>query len=93
MDSKCFFGVMRPARGKTHKACASLCIRGGIPPSFWARTKDGREAVMLMTDADGGALGEDILPLVADPVEAEGEIVRIGDILQFRANANDYRRV
>jgi hypothetical protein len=48
---------------------------------------------MLMTDADGGALGEDILPLVADPVEAEGEIVRIGDILQFRANANDYRRV
>ncbi len=44
MDSKCFFGVMRPGRGKTHKACASLCIRGGIPPSFWARDRAGDAA-------------------------------------------------
>ena len=93
MDSKCFFGVMRPGRGKTHKACASLCIRGGIPPSFWARDKDGRESVLLMTDANGGPMPMDILPLVADPVEAEGEIVRVGDLLQFRADANAYKRV
>lgn len=93
MDSKCFFGVMRPGRGKTHKACASLCIRGGIPPSFWVRTKDGRESVLLMTDADGGPMPMDILPLVADPVEAKGEIVRVGDLLQFRADASAFRRV
>ena len=93
MDSKCFFGVMRPGRGKTHKACASLCIRGGIPPSFWVRTKSGRESVLLMTDADGGPMPMDILPLVADPVAAEGEIVRVGDLLQFRANADAYRRI
>ncbi len=93
MDSKCFFGVMRPGRGKTHKACASLCIRGGIPPSFWVRTKDGRESVLLMTDAEGGAMPMDILPLVADAVEAEGEIVRVGDLLQFRADAGAYRRI
>ena len=93
MDSKCFFGVMRPGRGKTHKACASLCIRGGIPPSFWVRTKDGRESVLLMTDAKGGPMPMDILPLVADPVEAEGEIVRVGDLLQFRADVGAYRRL
>ncbi|MEO0400144.1 MAG: hypothetical protein AAF224_12070 [Pseudomonadota bacterium] len=93
MDTKCFFGVMRPARGRTHKACASLCIRGGVPPSFWARTKDGREAVLLMTDAGGEALGEEILPLVADAVEATGEIFRIDDIIQFRVDASAYRRV
>jgi hypothetical protein len=93
MDSKCFFGVMRPGRGKTHKACAALCIRGGIPPSFWVRDGAGSESVLLMTDAAGGPLGEAILPLVADPVEAEGEIVRVGDLLQFRADAADYRRV
>ena len=92
MDSKCFFGVMRPGRGRTHKACASLCIRGGIPPSYWARTKDGRESVLLMTDARGGPIGKDVLPLVADPVEAEGDIVRVGDILQFRADVSAYRR-
>ena len=93
MDSKCFFGVMRPGRGKTHKACAALCIRGGIPPSFWARDAKGRESVLLMTDAGGGPLGDAILPLVADPVEAEGEIVRVGDLLQFRADASEYRCV
>jgi hypothetical protein len=93
MDSKCFFGVMRPSRGKTHKACAALCIRGGIPPSFWARDDKGRESVLLMTATDGGPIGEDILPLVAEPVAAEGEIVRVGDLLQFRADAGAYRRV
>jgi len=93
MDSKCFFGVMRPSRGKTHKACAALCIRGGVPPSFWARDARGRESVLLMTDAKGGPLGEAILPLVADPVAAEGEIVRVGDLLQFRADAAAYRRL
>ncbi len=93
MDSKCFFGVMRPGRGRTHKACASLCIRGGIPPSFWARGDNGRESVLLMTDAKGGPIGEDVLPLVADPVEAEGEIVRVGDILQFRADVSAFNRI
>ena len=84
---------MRPGRGKTHKACASLCIRGGIPPSFWARTRDGRESVLLMTDANGGPMPMDILPLVADPVSALGEIVRVGDILQFRTDPEKYRRL
>ncbi len=93
MDTKCFFGVMRPGRGKTHKACASLCIRGGIPPSLWVRTKDGAESVLLMTTADGGPMPMDILPLVADPVEAEGEIIQVGDLLQFRADVDAYRRV
>jgi|GEM_PF-333787 len=93
MDSKCFFGVMRPAQGKTHKACASLCIRGGIPPSFWVRTNDGGESIMLMTTTDGDPMPMDILPLVADPVEATGEIVRVGDLLHFRADASAYKRV
>lgn len=93
MDSKCFFGVMRPARGQTHKACAALCIRGGIPPSFWARDATGRESVLLMTAADGGPVGDDILPLVGEPVVADGEIVRVGDLVQFRADARAYRRL
>jgi len=93
MDSKCFFGVIRPARGKTHKACASLCIRGGIPTSFWARSSDGRESVILMTDAQGDPMPDDILPMVADPVAVEGEIVRVGDLLQLRADAGAYQRV
>jgi hypothetical protein len=93
MDSKCFFGVMRPGRGKTHKACASLCIRGGIPPSFWARNRAGREVVLLMTDERGAPISKEILPFVADPVEAQGEIIRVGDLLEFRVNMRSFRRL
>ncbi|MEM9169780.1 MAG: hypothetical protein AAGC56_09005 [Pseudomonadota bacterium] len=93
MDSKCFFGVMRPGRGKTHKACASLCIRGGIPPSFWVRDRNGAETVLLLTNADGGRASEAILPLVADPVEATGDLVRVGDLLQFRVSADAFARL
>ena len=93
MDSKCFFGVMRPGRGRTHKACASLCIRGGIPPSFWARDARGRETVLLMTTQDGAPMPMDILPLVADAVSVSGQVVRVGDMLHLRANADAYQRI
>lgn len=93
MDSKCFFGVMRPGRGKTHKACASLCIRGGIPPSFWARDRTGGERVLLLTDENGESVSNDILPFVADPVEAEGEIVRVADLLEFRVRLDTIQRL
>ncbi len=93
MDSKCFFGVMRPGRGKTHKACASLCIRGGIPPSMWVQNGAGGESVLLLTDRDGGPMSMDILPYVADPVSVSGEVYRVGDLLQLRADVSAFQRV
>ena len=93
LDTKCFFGVMRPSHGKTHKACAALCIRGGIPPSFYAQDTKGREMVLLVTDENGNPLSDEILPFVADPVEADGEIVRVGDLLHYRINPSELRRI
>ena len=29
-----FDGAMKPGDGKTHKGCAALCLRGGIPPAL-----------------------------------------------------------
>ena len=43
---------MRPASGKVHKGCASLCIRGGIPPAFFARGP-GAEGASLALNASG----------------------------------------
>ena len=31
VGSKCFLGVMNPAHGAVHSACASHCILGGVP--------------------------------------------------------------
>ena len=31
-DGKCAAGLMHPGTGLSHRACASLCLRGGLPP-------------------------------------------------------------
>ena len=69
LDAKCWFGAMRPGHGKTHKACAALCARGGLPLAFAEldRCADG-EAGYLFLNEEGRAHGREIVPLVADPV-------------------------
>ena len=34
VDTKCFLGVMRPATGKVHRACAVRVLKGGGPLDF-----------------------------------------------------------
>ena len=92
LDSKCWFGAMRPADGKVHKACASLCIRGGIPPAFFARGSSGQGALMIMT-ASGRAYGPGLLGLVADPVRIRGNVQRVGDLLVLDAPLAQIERV
>ena len=93
LDSKCWFGAMRPNTGPVHKACATLCIRGGLAPYFYVEDRQGRSRAVMLTDAQGGALIDPILPLVADPVQASGELVRIGDLVQLRADASAISRL
>lgn len=94
LDAKCWFGAMRPGWGKTHKSCAALCARGGLPLAF-CRSKDcakGLDAPLFL-DADGRAHSASILPLVADPVVAIGRLMRVGDLTQFRAAATAIHRL
>jgi hypothetical protein len=92
LDSKCWFGAMRPSTGKVHKACASLCIRGGIPPAFFARGPGAQEALMIM-QTTGRAYGPELLPLVGDPVRLTGRIFRQGDLLLLDAPRAAIQRV
>lgn len=87
VDSKCWLGVMRPGDGHIHKACASLCIRGGIPPMFVRRGEGAGPAVMLLTQADGSTVPPDlILPYVGDPVRVSGTIEKRGDLWLLKAD-------
>jgi hypothetical protein len=53
VDTKCYFGVMRPATGKVHRGCAVRCLSGGVPPGLLVR--DGRDgATVVMLSAPGG---------------------------------------
>lgn len=93
VDSKCYFGVMKPGRGKPHRACASLCIRGGIPPVFVVTEEGGPSSHLLLVGADGRAVNEEVLDLVAEPLEVTGEVVRMGDQWILRADPDRYKRL
>ncbi|MBI1251095.1 MAG: hypothetical protein GC189_06470 [Alphaproteobacteria bacterium] len=96
LDAKCWFGAMRPGFGKTHKACAALCARGGLPLAFCvSRNGVCGEASddPLFLDAEGRAHGRAIIPYVGDPVSVEGRLVRVGDVTQLRASLNAIRRL
>ena len=92
LDSKCWFGAMRPSSGKVHKACAALCIRGGIAPAFFARGSGGKGALMIMTSG-GRAHGQELLSLVADPVRVSGSVQRVGDLLVLDAPLTQIQRL
>jgi hypothetical protein len=74
IDPKCYAGAMKPGDGKPHKACAVLCLRGGIPPVFLA--DDGRS--YLVVDDSGRQLAgqalEPLIPFVADRVRARAKV-------------------
>ncbi|MEO0422821.1 MAG: hypothetical protein AAF184_10825 [Pseudomonadota bacterium] len=93
LDMKCFAGAMRPSTGKPHKACASLCIRGGVPPALFARDRRGAYRPLLLVDENGEAHSpEPLLPLVADPVRIEGQLLRRKDTLFLSSPIADIRR-
>lgn len=94
LDAKCWFGAMRPGYGKTHKSCAALCARGGLPLAFCQPAACGEaSAAPLFLDQDGRAFGREILPLVADPITVDGRLVQVGDVMQLRTAFGAIRRV
>ncbi len=92
LDTKCWFGAMRPSEGKVHKSCAALCIRGGLPPAFYVKDIKDQKALMIMTDGGAGH-GHDLLPFVADPVEITAEVQRRGDLLFLDGPVSGIRRL
>ncbi len=92
LDTKCWFGAMRPAQGKTHKSCASLCIRGGLPPAFYVRDIKDQTALMIMTTGGYGH-SKDLLPYVADPVTITGQVRRLGDLFLLDAPVSAITRL
>ncbi|MCE9521277.1 MAG: DUF1415 domain-containing protein [Alphaproteobacteria bacterium] len=93
VDSKCWLGVMRPGDGHIHKACATLCIRGGIPPMFVLRGGEGPQ-VYVLTLADGRAIPPAaILDYIADPVRLSGIVEKQGALFYFKVDLSSLARL
>ncbi len=93
VDAKCHLGVMKPGRGKPHRACAVRCISGGIPPVLRVEDRSGNVDYFLLVSSDGKSVNRDVLDFVADPVEITGRVTRSGDRLVLYADPSSYRRI
>ena len=80
-DGKCLAGAMRPGTGLAHKACANLCLLGGVPPVFVSSQPVDGETFLLITGPDGTELPAQAYDYVAQYVSLEGEIHRRGTLL------------
>ena len=85
VDTKCYLGAMKPGRGKPHRDCASLCIRGGIPAALLVRTQDGDRSLVHLLNPRGEPMGSELLDRVGQPVEVTGLLRRRDDRLFLRA--------
>jgi len=84
MDTKCFLGVMNPGSGISHKACAELCLLGGIPPMLAVRDDQDRKFGYLLKTAGGESASRLVAKMAAEAVEISGQLERQGDMLYLR---------
>ena len=91
IDAKCFSGVMKPGAGKTHLGCAVRCVSGGVPAMFHTRNAQGQELDLLLVDEKGDAVNDRVLDRIALPLEISGDVLKLNDLLLFRADPSGYR--
>jgi hypothetical protein len=93
VDSKCFLGVMVPGSGKTHKDCASLCLRGGIPPALHVADRTGNSALLLLTGPDGEPIGPAAVEAAGEPIVMAGFVHQENGWLILRTDPTAWHRV
>lgn len=93
VDSKCYLGVMNPGNLKPHRSCAVRCISGGIPPVFLVRDRAGQAVYLMLVGADGRTVNQEVLDLIAEPLEIEGEVLQEDNLLVLQADPATYKRI
>lgn len=84
VDSKCYLGAMKPGGGRTHKGCAVLCLKGGVPPVFVSR--DEGDSLYLLMGTDGGPLDPAYFDQAADSIRLGGQAEEWGDLRVLKVN-------
>ena len=87
-DGKCVSGVMRPGDGLAHKACANVCISGGVPPVLVTTAPVEGAGFLLMGDRNGHALPDSFRDHTGLPQRMDGSVRRIADVLIFQTDVD-----
>jgi hypothetical protein len=93
IDPKCYFGVMKPGKGKIHRSCAVRCISGGIPPVLATTDKNNMAQYFLLTDLKGQPINEAVLPFIGKPAEIKGIVEKMEDWFILKINPDDIKVV
>jgi hypothetical protein len=93
VDEKCWLGRMRPGAARTHRACAQLCVAGGIPPVVVGTDSEGVGYAAIVVGEDGAPITDTVLPYLAEPVAVSGQLVREGDLDYLRVAAGGLQRL
>ena len=89
IDPKCYFGVMKPGRGKIHRSCAVRCISGGIPPVLASTDNNNMSQYFLLTDLNGNPINNTVLPFIGKPSEITGMVEKMEDWYVLKINIDD----
>jgi hypothetical protein len=94
VDGKCFLGAMKPGDGRAHRACALLCIRGGLPIMLAVPTPNGEHQMILVTGPEGSQIDPGLLDWVGLPVSVSGTLFEAAGLqrLELLPNAVSYAR-
>jgi len=93
IDPKCYFGVMKPGKGKIHRSCAVRCISGGIPPVLATTDKNNMSQYFLLTDLQGQPINKAVLPFIGKPSEIKGVVEKMEDWFILKINPDDIKVV
>lgn len=85
-DGKCWIGWMRPGGGLAHKACANVCLIGGVPPVLVSTGDVAGSQFLLPVDPVGKPLPDGFRHWVGIRGIYEGDVFRVGDLLLFRTD-------
>ncbi len=93
IDSKCFLGVMKPGAGKVHRACAAMCLTGGMPPMLAVTDQHGDRYGYMLVMPDGESASRHLVPDVAVPVTVSGRLEIRGDLTYLYIDEGGVSRV
>ncbi len=91
IDPKCYFGVMKPGKGKIHTSCAVRCISGGIPPVLATTDSNNISQYYLLTDLKGKSINRDILAFIGKPSELTGTVEKMDDWYVLKINPEEIK--
>lgn len=89
IDPKCYFGVMKPGKGKIHRSCAVRCVSGGIPPVLATTDNNNISEYYLLTDLEGKPINNSVLPFIGKPSKITGIVEKMEDWYVIKINVSD----